>query len=229
MEVIMSTDETTKHRWDRPTDDEALIQRGREAFERLANGRTWDDWIAVGEALLIGRTAAMREAHTNEPKGGRYNEIFGLWLRHYGFDRLDKSDRAKLMEVMNHRAEIEAWRTLLPSNKRMLLNHPTTVLRNWKASTQIPRADRPPSPMAQLQAAHVEILEENDRLRRDAERGGGDLWTAKDTADQIAKVMADKLTLDKLERTARAMLVIAKQRRQARKAADVAAEGMAAP
>jgi hypothetical protein len=269
-----------KHRWDGPTED-ALIQRGREAFERLASGRTWDDWVAVGEALLVGRAAAMREARTNTPAGRRYNEVFGSWLAHYGFDRLDKSDRAKLMEVMSRRADWWAtatstasalgswrkacfglsfqtladygwvanavkpsfrnevltfahhrqvarmepdeqhywlaraaegewsWRSRLPSNKRVQLNHPTTVLRTWTAATQLPKSMFGPkasSPMAKVKASLAETIEENHRLQQEIKRGGGDLWGANDRADDIARVMMEKLTRHKAEQVARAIL-----------------------
>jgi hypothetical protein len=59
--------EVDDHRWDRPTDDAAIVRRGRQAFQRLKGDKTWADWIAVGEALLVGRRAAMLDAHTNRP------------------------------------------------------------------------------------------------------------------------------------------------------------------
>jgi hypothetical protein len=60
--------------------------------------------------------------------------------------------------------------------------------------------------MAKLQAAHAEQIEENHRLKREIELGGGDLWTAQDRPDDIAKVMVGKLSRTKAENVARAIL-----------------------
>jgi hypothetical protein len=166
----------------------------------------------------------MREARTNQPVGRRFNEAFGKWLALHGFERLDKGDRSRLIECLRHRAEIEAWRSTLPLNKRLALNHPSAVIRCWKASTLIPTAKV--SAMAKLRTAHVEVIEENHRLKQEIERGGGDVWTSDDKPADIANIMASKLSIDKLERTARAMLAIAAKRREDRKttpAANVAA------
>jgi hypothetical protein len=198
-------------------DDEAVLQRGREAFERITSNATWTDWLAVGEALRRLRTAAMREAFTNEPVGRAYNEAFGQRLHQHGFDKLDKGDRSRLFDCMEHRDEIEAWRSTLTLNQRLQWNHPTTVLRHWKAAHDVPKGEKKPSPFAETKQALAEQIEENHRLKREIDRGGGDLWTTDDRPDDIAKVMAIKLSTDKLERTARAMLAIARQRRAARK------------
>jgi hypothetical protein len=155
--------EVDDHRWDRPTDDAAIVRRGRQAFQRLKGDKTWADWIAVGEALLVGRRAAMLDAHTNRPAGRRYNEIFGTWLKSHGFGCLDKSDRAKLMVCMDRRTEIDTWRLSLPSNQRLQINHPASVLRHLKASTQIPTTNKKMSPIAKLQTAHAEIIDEKTK------------------------------------------------------------------
>ena len=213
--------EVDDHRWDRPTDDAAIVRRGRQAFQRLKGDKTWADWIAVGEALLVGRRAAMLDAHTNRPAGRRYNEIFGTWLKSHGFGCLDKSDRAKLMVCMDRRTEIDTWRLSLPSNQRLQINHPASVLRHLKAS-QIPATNKKMSPIAKLQIAHAEIIEENHRLKRQIECGGGDLWAAEDTPRDIAKVMRTKLSLTKLEATAREMLAIVKKEQRQGKTVDEA-------
>jgi hypothetical protein len=46
-----------------------------------------DDWFVLGQALVIGRTEALKEARTNKPSGRRYNEAIGVWLRETGFMR----------------------------------------------------------------------------------------------------------------------------------------------
>src|SRR5262245_20043869 len=94
-----------------------IVRLGQEAWSRLQAGRSWADWLAVGEAIQVGRHWAMIEADTNQPRGARFNSIFGAWLKETGFDTLDKGDRKRLSTCLGHRSEIETWRQALPTNK----------------------------------------------------------------------------------------------------------------
>jgi hypothetical protein len=113
---------------------EHTIREGREAWERIQNKQRWEDWLAVGKANVVGRAEAMQEARVNKPKGRRYNSAFTPWQYKHGFENLDKADRCRLFEVMDHLPEIEAWRQTLTPRERAGLNHPSTVLRRWKAT-----------------------------------------------------------------------------------------------
>jgi hypothetical protein len=127
-----------QHKLDSPTyviSDDKEIREGQEAWSRLKKHMSWSDWTSVGRAHLKGRQAAMREADTNEPTGRRYNQIFGEWLTRHGFDDIDKGDKSRLFEVMEHLDEIETWLATLPTSNRLRLNHPATVLRKWHAKT----------------------------------------------------------------------------------------------
>jgi hypothetical protein len=188
---------------------EQIIKRAQEAWERLVKGHTWLDWLLIGEALLLGRTEAMHDAQTNQPTGRRYAGLFGAWLQKHGFDAIDKSDRSRLFECLGHRAEIEVWRTALPLNKQLSLNHPSTVLHHWKASTQAPDPAKLKKPS--IREAHAEALEQIDRLEKEIARGGADLWTSRDRARDIAKVMIGKLSRAKAEAVARSMLEMLKK------------------
>jgi hypothetical protein len=215
-------------RLDSPTylPDEAVVRAGQEAWCRLRSTATWNDWKQVGETHLIGRQKAMIEAGVNQPIGRRYNEAFGAWQREFGFENLDKGDRARLFEVMSHIVRIEAWLATLTTNERLRLNHPTTVLRKWNASTVVPDPNVTPksSPYAQLKAAHAETIEENHRLQRKIETAdSGDLWKASDTAADIADVMIATLSPAKAERTAREILKRIKERKASGKDAGSAA------
>ena len=195
--------------------DEAVVRAGQEAWCRLRSNATWDDWKQVGNAHVIGRHKAMIEAGVNQPTGRRYNEAFGTWQREFGFENLDKGDRARLFEVMGHLAKIEAWLATLTTSEKLRLNHPTSILRKWKGSTAVPdpNATPKPSPYAQLKEAHAQQIEENHRLQKKIETADGDLWKATDTAADIANVMIDTLSLAKAERTAKEILRIVKERR----------------
>jgi len=53
--------------------------------------------------------------------------------------------------------------------------------------------------MAKLTAVNVGLQEENDRMKREIARGGGDLWSSDDSARDIARVLGDSLTTNKLK------------------------------
>ena len=108
---------------------------GREALDRLSNtARVWADWQRVGAALAAGRTEAMRLAKTNTPKGRKYNRAFGDVLKReqLGTDRLDSATRNQLLQIDEHKSEIEEWRATLPLAQRLRLNHPSAIWRNWQ-------------------------------------------------------------------------------------------------
>jgi hypothetical protein len=183
------------------------VRRGQHAWARFRGDHTWGDWLLVGAALGILRTEAMRKARVNEPVGRIYNEAFGALLDKFGFENIDKGDRARLFEVMDKLVEIERWRATLTENQRLVLNHPTSVLRKWKTATVVsPQDPRKASPVAKLKQSIVALSEENHRLKREVDAGGGDLWTCNDEAEEIAAVMLAKLSPTKAKRVAETIL-----------------------
>jgi hypothetical protein len=145
-------------------DADKVGRAGQAAMARLKKDKTWGDWLLVGEALVMGRTVAMRQAETNRPEGRAYTEIFSQWLKHYKLDEqssgLDKSARSKIFTVMEHRPEIEIWRATLGQVKRLDLNHPVTVLRHWQKATKVSKPKPPKEPdQIQAMAAHIAELE----------------------------------------------------------------------
>jgi hypothetical protein len=134
------------------------IKRGQEAWSRHKTDATWNDWLAIGQALSIGREDAMATAETNAPVGSRYNVEFGDWLVRHKFDDIDKADRSRLFDAMANLPAIEAWRGALPQNQRLRLNHPSTVLRKWRAATV---AKPPKDPKPTLKDSVVNLSEDN--------------------------------------------------------------------
>ena len=111
---------------------------GREALERLSTGLNWSDWQTVGAALAAGRSEAMRIAKTNTPKGRKYNRAFGGVLKReqLGTDRLDSATRNQLLQIVANQSAFEEWRaTLLPA-RRLRLNHPSAIWRNWQRTVK---------------------------------------------------------------------------------------------
>jgi hypothetical protein len=211
-----------------PSPVNEVVRRGQEAMERQR--RNFDDWLLIAEALQVGRTETMRAIHTNQPTGKRYEKAMSEWLFTHSFHLIDKCTRNHLLECLQHRREIESWRARLTEPEQFRFNHPTTVLRKWKAKTVVPNLNAPPkkpSTMAKLKESVVRLDEENHRLRQEIERGGGDLWDRDDRAEDIADVMLVKLTTHKAERVAHAILMKLKEWQKAQpKGAEQDATGV---
>jgi hypothetical protein len=206
-------------RLSRTTDpDQNVIVLGQAAWHRLKKGSTFEDWKQVGAAHVLahvlGRTAAMREAHVNKPEGRNYNAAFGRWQERCGFEDLDKAARSRLFEMMDHLAKIEAWRATLTVTQRLDLNHPTSVVRRWKVATAKPKEadEHRSSPVQKLKDTIVDLQEQNDRMRREIADGGGDLWAPEDRPRDIAKIILSKLTKAKAEKVAREILAALKEK-----------------
>ena len=141
-------------------DVDRIGRAGQAAWKRLQKCKSWSDWMAVGEALLTGRTIAMQAAETNRPEGKAYNQIFSQWLARYGLSEIDKSARAKLLHIMEHRGEIEDFRAGLPMNVRMELNHPTSVLRRFQALNRVTKPKAPKErDKSESREAYIQELE----------------------------------------------------------------------
>ena len=178
------------------------------------------DWLAIAEALQVGRAEIMSAVHTNQPTGKRYETAMAQWLFARGFHLIDKCTRNHLFECHKHRVDIAKWLATMPEGERFKLNHPTTVLRRWKAATVVPVITKPKtlSPMAKLKEINVELQEKLHRAEREIERGGGDLWSSNDAPGDIAAVMINKLSTGKAEKVARAILAAVKVKKAAQAA-----------
>jgi hypothetical protein len=192
---------------------ELKVRLGQEAMAR--QGRRWEDFMIIAEALEVGRTEVMRDLHTNQPTGRRYEKAMCEWLMANGFKDIDKGTRCRLLECLRHREQIERWRARLTDSERFKLNHPDANLRKWKAATAIPDRNATPkaSPYAKLKDAHAQLIEEHHCLQQKIKTADGDLWKSTDTAADIAKVMVATLSLEKAERTAREILRKIKERK----------------
>jgi len=182
-----------------------VVLQGQEAWQRLRSHSTWEDWKKVGAALVIGRGEAMRDGHVNKPKGRSYNAAINAFLKKFGFDGLDSGDRSRLFDVMDHQNRIEAWLGKLLPKERLRLNHPASVWRRWRAATAEPKEQKV-SRQQQAKDELIRLQEDNDRLRREIDRGGGDLWSADDRPRDIARVILGKLSKSKAEKVAREIL-----------------------
>jgi hypothetical protein len=60
----------------------------------------------------------------------------GRWLRCYGFDRIDKSDRSRLLKCADHLEAIDTWRSGRPLSEQLELNHPRIVFQRWQRTLE---------------------------------------------------------------------------------------------
>jgi len=111
-----------------------LRRRAIAAVGRVVNGRHFEDWLTIGEYIETGRRWAMKKAETNNPKGPLYNQMWNVWLaRNPQFTKIDKTVRNNLMRVMENLPAIRHFLDGEEEPRKGQLNHPTTVLRAWKA------------------------------------------------------------------------------------------------
>jgi len=153
------------------TECNRIEQEARAAWKRLKKGKSWHDWIIVGEGLVLWRQEAMHEAGVNRPEGKGYNMAFGNKLVENKLDDMDKGDRARLFDCMDNLASIEEWRQRLTLPQRMMVNHPSTVWRRWKKAMAVPASAEPGAePKPTLRDSVANLSEENAELKRQLEQ-----------------------------------------------------------
>lgn len=120
-------------------DLERIGRAAQLAWSRIkkAQAKMWGDWMTIGEGLIEGRRWAMKMAGTDKPEGKGYVTNFGEWLKRFKLDDMDKSDRAKLLQLMEERPAVEEWRAQLTDYERRNLNNPTLLWRKWTADTKV--------------------------------------------------------------------------------------------
>jgi len=67
--------------------------------------------------------------------GQIYCKAFGAWLAKCGFGSIEKSVRSAALDLVEHLAEIEAWRATLSEKRRRQLKHPLSNVAAWRKAT----------------------------------------------------------------------------------------------
>jgi hypothetical protein len=212
---------------EQPTKLDQIVSDAQAAWARLNNSHTWADWVLVATALAAGRAEAMHMAGTNKPSGSKFKREINRWLKEKNLDAIDKTTRSRAIECFEHLADIEKWRATLSVSERLALNHPTTILRHWKRKTIAPdpNAVKKVSIREKQNATIAELEEQNFRMRKEIERGGGDLWTHDDTAKDIALVISKQFSRSKISDIARELAKLAREKSGEAKARQIAQSG----
>ena len=121
----------------------AAIEAGQAAWKRLQERpkATWQDWLVVGQALVVGRAEVMQEASTNRPFGLRYSRLMKKWLTQNGLNDINDQERYRVILCLENLSAIEKWRNDLPWAQRVRLNNPKAVWGRWKKSTTQPKPE----------------------------------------------------------------------------------------
>jgi hypothetical protein len=199
------------------TENEARKEKLAEEAEDRINRQDahWTDWMYVGDGLAVGQAKAMRKAGTNRPYGRAFTQAMGEWLTaHPWAKRIDPSARSALLWVIEHRSEVDDWRTnTLDSKERNRLNHPTSLKRKfdaWKraqdAVAKDPNAAKKETKIDALVRENEELWAENTKLKRRVDSGDGSLFDLKrDSVESIADTIGRNVTIGRLEAIQRAV------------------------
>lgn len=219
------------------TADRALgvITEARRALARIHNDSHWQDWIAIGRALVAGRDEAMRKAGTNAPQGPPYRRAYAAWLDAAGLDLsgINPPAKAALYELVDNLPAVERWRATLTATERHESTHPRAVLRRWRAATTPPPPPDPTAPPPAptgIRAQLAEAIEERDRLKATIEGDALDPLSIVATAPEetVARALVQRWSTREVRKFATALIERAEARdrkREALKAKAKAADG----
>lgn len=140
-------------------DEIAAFKAADEAWQRLKERRTLQDWLTIGKAFMKGRQWAMREAGTDNIDSPHYRTAFSRFLADNRLHEIHKRDRANLLRIMEDEVEIMMWLKGLPEDEQIRLNHPAVIWRRFNA-TQRPK--RPNLAKRLAQADQSKMLNEAD-------------------------------------------------------------------
>jgi hypothetical protein len=87
-------------RTDLTQNERDVLAADADRWKRLGSGAHLNDWLNFSDGLAIRRRLAMRIAHTNQPAGRGYNEMFSILMREDGIDTADKSAMTSFSAVM---------------------------------------------------------------------------------------------------------------------------------
>ena len=163
----------------------------------------------IAEALRSAVPKSWRRLHTNQPTGKRYAKAMGEWLLARSFHLINEGTRNRLLECLRHRNEIEKWRAGSDGCRAIsasITRTPCCANGKPQPSFLIRTLRRKLQRLPNCKKRTSRLLEKLHRAEREIARGGGDLWTPEDTVEDIAKVMLDRLSANKAERVARAIL-----------------------
>ena len=111
------------------------IRTGVECWQAIGRAESFEAWVKIGKALQIGRHYSLKATGANRPMGQIYCRAFGAWLAKCGFNGIEKSVRSAALDLVEHLAEVEAWRATLSKKRQRQLKHPLSNVAAWRKAT----------------------------------------------------------------------------------------------
>jgi hypothetical protein len=124
-----------------------LAREGDKILRRIERRRVheWSDWMALADILARISKSAERLSGANGRAGRPYNEAFSRLLHDHNLgDVRWKQTRAALLNIHEHRAEVEAMRALWSHDQRLKASAPATVWAKFQQRHRR-RSHAPPS------------------------------------------------------------------------------------
>jgi hypothetical protein len=119
-----------------------IIRRGRDCWDAIHKSESFEGWAAIGAALAIGKSHALRVTGANRAWGSAYSREFGQWMKINGFRLMRPSDRSCAIELHENFVAISAWRDSLDNRERRRLIGAQANVKRWRIATQPrPNAD----------------------------------------------------------------------------------------
>jgi hypothetical protein len=148
---------------------QSVIQSAREAWSRIRSGSTFNDWILIGRALLVGRCLCMHQVGASKPRGMKYVRAMGQWLTDNGFPEISSTARKCAASCAEKEEEVRAFLETLPEARRERLNHCAAVWYTFKGNERKWRApdgckNRKPIDQKRFQAAVEAVRAELAKL-----------------------------------------------------------------
>jgi hypothetical protein len=184
----MSTDSIDQ---DLSRHDRATVEAADRVWQLIAREHGhFEDWNAVGEALMVGRRYAMRALHTQQPRGKAYNELFGRW-RNRHFPEMTPVTCSNLLFLAEpeNRMIVDELRGAMSDSERIQVTHPDTmakrVRRHLKGQSSPAKTEKKKTQLEQCRTELAEL-----KRRRLGQVSDGPLFDFhNDSVESIAAVL----------------------------------------
>jgi hypothetical protein len=117
------------------------VRAGVECWQAISTVNTFEARTKIGKSLLVGRDHALRATGANRPAGQIYCKAFSAWITKHGFNGIEKTVRSAALDLVEHLAEIEAWRLRLGEKRQRQPKHPLSNVAAWRKATQVKSTD----------------------------------------------------------------------------------------
>jgi len=111
------------------------IKAGAECWQAIGKAESFEAWVKIGKALQIGRDYSLKTTGANSVMGQVYAKCFSAWIAKHGFERMVPSVRSSALDLVEHLADIEAFRLTLSEKRRRQLKHPLSNVAAWRKAT----------------------------------------------------------------------------------------------